>query len=88
MVEINKRIGVSEEFEWLALLNHSGQMGGGFLEPFPIQNIQLKFKPQKPAKSIRSLRGGESIPFKKNNGYLEVTLPKLGSFDILLVEYK
>lgn len=88
MVEINTRIGSSEKFEWLALLNHSGQMGGGFLQPIPIQNIKLKFKPQKPAKSIRSLRGDEKIPFKENNGWLEITLPKLESFDIVLVEYQ
>jgi len=88
LVEINRRIASSQNFEWIALLNHSGQMGGGFLEPIPIQNIQLKFRPQKTIKSIKSLCGEEHISFKKRgDGCVELILPKLESFDFLLVEY-
>jgi hypothetical protein len=87
MVEINKRIGSSGKFEWLALLNHSGQTGSGFLEPLPIYDVNFSFSPEKKVKSVKSLQSGHALSFKENNGKIDVSVPKLASFDIVLVEY-
>jgi hypothetical protein len=87
LVEIARQISKDGEFEWYGLLNHSGQLGNGFNAPLSIQNISFTFKPGKPVKSVKSLQVGEKITFKTAGNALEVSLPVLHSFDVVLVEY-
>ena len=87
MVEVSRQIGAEKDFEWYGLLNHTGQLGNGFYEPVPMRNISLEFQPQKPVRSIRSLKDDAKIDFIQNKNLVEVTLSEFGAYDILLVEY-
>jgi hypothetical protein len=87
MVEVSRQIGVHRDFEWYGLLNHTGQLGNGFYKPVPIGNVNLRFNPQRQVKTITSLKMEQKIDFAYNGNQLEVILPELGAFDILLVEY-
>lgn len=89
MVEVARQYGQEEGFEWYGLLNHTGQLGNGFFRPVPISNIKLCFKPQKPVVSVKSLARDRTIEIVRNEkGWVEVNLPGLQSYDVLLVEYK
>jgi len=89
MVEVSRQIGPSGDFEWYGLLNHTGQLGNGFFKPLPIYDTRLSFKAQKAVKSVRSLAGSESLVFSiDESGWVDVTMPELESYDVLLVEYK
>ena len=87
MVEVSRQLGAIQDFEWYGLLNHTGQLGNGFYKPIPISNVSLNFKPQRKVKSITSLQNEQRIDFTYNGSQLEVVLPELGDYDILLVEY-
>jgi hypothetical protein len=87
MVEIARQIDKEKDFEWYGLLNHSGQLGNAFYEPIPISNIKMKFKPQKPVQSIKSLKSEKFLTFSQNDNWIEVTLDKLDAFEILLISY-
>ena len=88
LVEITRQKSSDGNWEWYGMLNHSGQMGNGFNEPLPIQKVSFKFKPQKQVKSIRSLQTGKPVGFNMNNEkWIEINVPELKSFDVVLVEY-
>jgi len=88
LVEVSRQISNLSNFEWYALLNHTGQLGNGFQEPLAIQNIKLKFKPQKPVSSIKSLTTKKTVPFSlSSDGWIETTIPEIGAYDVVLVEY-
>lgn len=87
LVEIARQIDSNEEFEWYGLLNHSGQLGNGFNQALPIYNINFEIRPQKPVKSVKSMQTGQELPFKNNENSIQIELPRLNSFDVVLVEY-
>jgi hypothetical protein len=89
MVEVTRQMGADREFEWYGMLNHTGQLGNGFFKPVPIYNTRLSFKPQKPVKSVKSLGRAKPLEFSVHeSGWVDVKLPELDSYDVLLVEYK
>jgi hypothetical protein len=87
LVEISRQRSPGEDFEWYGFLNHSGQLGNGFFEPLPIYDLRFGFNTDRKVKSVKSLQTGKNISFKLNGNLLEVTLPKLVSFDVVLIEY-
>jgi hypothetical protein len=74
-------------FEWIGLLNQSGQIGASILEPVSIQNTTIRFKPLKPVKELRLLRSGEGVNFKQLNEWVECTIPSLVDFEMLVCLY-
>jgi hypothetical protein len=87
-VEVSRQKNPRENVEWFALLNHSGQLGNGFHEPLPLHNIKISFKPGKPVRSIRRLTDGKSLHYQQGtDNQIELILPELNSFDIILIEY-
>ena len=56
MTHIGNRNGA---FEWVGMINHSGQLGDVFREPVPIYNTTIRFKPVKAVKAIKLMRSGE-----------------------------
>jgi hypothetical protein len=88
LVEISNQKSRKGDFEWFALMNHTGQMGNGFFEPLPIYDITLRFQPEKKVGNITALTSGKSIPYQKyTDGSIEIILPGLDSYEIILVEY-
>ena len=74
-------------FEWLGLINHSGQLGGSIREPVAIYNTNIKFKTAKPIKQLMLMKNGLHVPFTQNNGWVECSVAKLDDFDMLLCLY-
>ena len=74
-------------FEWLGLINHSGQIGGSIREPVSINGTNIKFRPAKPIKQLLLMKSGGSLPFKQTDGWVTCVVPKLDDFDMLLCLY-
>jgi hypothetical protein len=74
-------------FEWIGMINHSGQIGGSLREPIPVFNTKIRFRPVKQIKELRIMRSGKSLAFKQANGWVECSLPEIGDFEILLCMY-
>jgi hypothetical protein len=75
-------------FEWIGMINHSGQIGDAFREPVPIYNTTIRFKPLKPVKKISLMRSGKGLKFKENGGWVECVVPDVDDFEMLLCLYK
>ena len=85
MTHIGNRNGA---FEWIGMINHSGQIGDTFREPVPILNTSIRFKPVKKVKEIRLIRTGAGIKFKENQGWVECVVPQVNDFEMVLCLYK
>ncbi len=75
-------------FEWIGMINHSGQIGNIFREPIPIYNTNMKLKPVKPVKNIYMMRSQEPLRFKESEGWIEFTVPKLVDYEMILCLYE
>lgn len=87
LIEISHLANRNGAFEWLGLINHSGQIGGSLREPFTIYNTHVRFRPVKPIKELRSMRAGTPLHFKQADGWVECTVPQLNDFEMLLCLY-
>ena len=84
MTHIGNRNGA---FEWIGMVNHSGQLGDAFREPVPIYNTNIRFKPVKPVTAIKLMRSGEGLKFSQNNGWVECVVPQINDFEMMLCLY-
>jgi hypothetical protein len=88
LIEISHLANRNGAFEWLGLINHSGQIGASLREPVVIHNTTIRFKPVKPIKEIRLLRAGSSLDFKQADGWVECTISQISDFEMVLCLYK
>jgi hypothetical protein len=88
LIEMSHLINLNGSFEWIGMINHSGQVGSSFREPVPMYDILVRFRPSKPVKEIHLMRSGEKIKFRQNDGWIECNVPKIDDFEIILCLYK
>ena len=88
LIEMTRLANRNGAFEWIGMINHSGQIGASLLEPVPIHNTTVRFKPLKTVKEIRLLHSPATLNFKQSNGWVECTVPKVDDFEMLLCLYK
>jgi hypothetical protein len=87
LVEMSHLVNRNNAFEWIGMINHSGQIGASFREPVTIANIKIKFKPQKKVKELWLMRGKKMLPFHETNGWVECTVPELKDFEMVVAIY-
>jgi hypothetical protein len=88
LIEITHLANRNGAYEWLGMINHSGQIGGSLREPVTIYNTNIRFKPTKPIKGLKLMRSGATLNFKQADGWVEATIPQVNDFEMLLCAYK
>ena len=88
LLEMSHLANLNGQFEWIGMINHSGQIGGSYLEPVTMHDINIRFKPIKPVKKMYLLHSGQSLPFKKQGEWIECTVPQMTEFEMLLCLYE
>lgn len=88
LIEISHLANRNGAYEWLGMINHSGQIGGSLREPVTIGNTNIRFKPTKPIKELKLMRSGTTLNFKQADGWVECTVPQVSDFEMLLCSYK
>ncbi|MDR1403083.1 MAG: hypothetical protein LBJ60_05200 [Tannerellaceae bacterium] len=74
-------------FEWMGMINHSGQIGGSYREPVVICDTHICFEPAGTVKKIVLLHSGMPLPFNQKNGWVECTVPRIHDFEMMLCLY-
>ena len=90
LVEIQHMRDEEGRFEWVSLVNLSGQKdGGGFFEPVPMRDLEVEILPRRPVASARLLRAGREVPWEpRDGGRAACRVPELGPFEIVLFTYR
>jgi len=89
LVEVNHMVDAGGRFEWVSMLNLSGQTGpAGFFDPLPMWDIEVRVRPRKPVASARLLYGrSRPVVTREAGGRVSCTVPELGNYEVLLLEY-
>ena len=88
LIEMTHLANRNGTFEWVGMINHSGQIGGSLREPVNMYNTTIRFRPVKPVKEMKLMTSGKTLNFKQANGWVECTLPVLNDFEMLLCLYQ
>ena len=89
LVEATHRRDPKGRFEWIALYNHSGRLENSFHPPIPINDIEIILQPLKDVKTVRLLKDKQQLVFSvTKNGQVNVTVPELKQYEVLLFEYE
>jgi len=89
LVEVTHRQDNNNQFEWVALYNHSGQREDAIHPPIPMNDIEIYLRPAKPVKTVRLLKDTQQLGFSAaSNGQVSVTVPQLKHYEIVLFEYR
>jgi hypothetical protein len=87
LIEMSHLVNRNNAFEWIGMINHSGQIGGSLREPVTITNTSIRFKPQKKVKELRLMRSNKTLTFRENNGWVECIVPDLKDFEMVVAIY-
>ena len=88
LVEVTHRRDPESRFEWIGLLNHTGQLAASIHAPVPVHDVTIHLKTMGRVKQVRSLTDGALLDFQPGTpDQAKITLPRLGAFEIVLVKY-
>jgi len=89
LVEATHRRDPNGRFEWISFYNHSGRLENSFHPPIPINDIEIIFQPLRDVKTVRLLKDNHRLGFSvTKNGQVNVTVPELKQYEIVLFEYE
>jgi hypothetical protein len=88
LVEVTHRKDPDGRFEWIALFNHTGQRGSVLHAPVPVPGVRISLRPAGKVRSARLLRSGRELAPKTNDaGRIQLDLPPLEHYDVVLIRY-
>jgi len=88
LVEVNRRVSADGKFEWVGLINHTGQNGTAFHKPIQIFDTAVRVKSKGKVKRVGLLKAGMKLEFTpEEDGWIRCSVPKLGRFEIVVYEY-
>ena len=85
LLEISHMRNRNGAFEWIGMINHSGQLGGSYREPVPVYGTTLRFRAQRVVRSVRLMRSGAELGFTHRNGWVECVVPRVDDFEMVLL---
>lgn len=88
LIEMSHMANRNNAFEWIGMINHTGQIGGSLREPVAIHNTPIRFKPLRPVKEIKLMRSGKLLEFNERNGWVECTVPQVNDFEMAVCVYR
>jgi hypothetical protein len=88
LIEMTHLVNRNGAFEWIGLINHSGQVGASFRDQIPIYNTNIRIRPSKPVKEVHLIRSGKAVKFTQKGGWLEVEVSVIVDFEMVLCLYE
>jgi hypothetical protein len=87
LIEMSHLANRNHAFEWIGLINHAGQLGGSLREPVAIHQTSIRFKPLRPVREMWLMRAGTKVEFKEHDGWVDVVVPRLEDFEMVVCLY-
>lgn len=90
LIEVSHRREVGERggFEWVGLVNVSGQNGTVFHDPIPMTQIPFALQTDRKPRAVRALGAERPLEFVyTEDRWVRCLVPRLASHEIVLIEY-
>lgn len=88
LLEISHLANRNNAFEWIGMINHSGQIGGSYREPVPLRDIRVRLRPKRTVKELRLMRGALPLKFAEKDGWIECVVPEVKDFEMIVCLYE
>ncbi|MBK8502450.1 MAG: family 10 glycosylhydrolase [Saprospiraceae bacterium] len=69
----------------LHLINLTGFSGNTYFDPLPVYNTKIRVRSGFKPKGLYSLKRETEVPYKWQDGYIELTLPLLDQYDSIII---
>lgn len=88
LIEVSHIKNRAGAFEWVGLLNHTGQIGPALGAPVPIYDVTVRLRPAATPREVVLLRSGRSVRARHDgSGWLEVVVPEVKDFEMVVCLY-
>ena len=88
-MEVSRQASTDGRFEWVGLVNHSGQNGTASHRPLLIFHVPLRLRATGGVKSVRLLRSGTELDLSiEEHGWLKCTVPRVDRLEIVLYQHE
>ena len=88
LLEISSRQDLQGKFEWIGLVNHSGNNGTALVDCIALRDIAVTVQPAKKVSRVKLLKADLQLDFTvTNQGRLTCIIPRIDRFEILVLEY-
>jgi len=89
LLEMSHLVNLNGAFEWVGLINHTGQIGPTLGKSIPIYNTSLRLQTSKPIQEIILMKANQSIDFQNiREELVEFIIPEVNDFELALCLYK
>jgi hypothetical protein len=72
----------------LHLVNFTGEMRRPFQNIVPCRDIRIALRTDREIRAVRSLAGREDLPFEQAEGHARFTVPRVESYEIVVISYR
>ncbi len=86
-VQLTHYASQSNDYEWIGLINHTGQLNNSYYVPVPLLSIGITIKTDCNPKTVKLMKSGKLVNFHYNEGYLKMMLDKLDDFEMINIVY-
>ena len=76
-----------DDYEWIGMINHSGQLNNSYYTPIPLVNISMSLKTIRKPKSVILVNSGKSINFDYQEGRIKMIIDELKDFEMIKIDY-
>jgi hypothetical protein len=70
----------------IQLVNMTGHFGNSYYPPLQVKDLSFRVPSGENIKKARTLCGGEVLPFKREGGFIEFTLPILNEYEAVILD--
>jgi hypothetical protein len=88
LIEISHLRNRGGAFEWVGLLNHTGQIGPALGAPVPIYNTTVRLRTAGVPREVILPRSGQNVRVDRDgSGWIEVEVPRVEDFEMIVCLY-
>lgn len=88
LIQLTHFASVNDDYEWIGMINHTGQLNNSYYAPVPLLNIEVTIKTDHKPKSVKLVNAGKSIDYDYKKGSIKIIIDELNDFDMIKIDYQ
>ncbi len=77
----------NDDYEWIGMINHTGQLNNSYYAPVPLLNIALTIITDRKPRSVKLVTSGELIDYDYEKDSVKIIIDELNDFEMIKIDY-
>lgn len=86
-IQITHFTAQGDNYEWIGMINHSGQLNNSYYAPIPLSNIGMTLKTDRKPSTVKLVTTGKLIDYDYEKGFVRIIIDKLNDFEMIKIDY-